>query len=299
MNRVFLPFLLLLAWGQTGCLEQAASQQLATTSDPGSTRPAEAGQPIFDEDWGKNARWDDGKAEVATYEARRSIYGQARQFDYTFVVVKEVFNRAYGVKTDDYRRDDLFEVFKLNMFGRIPTNNYPYHFLTSAFVRRDQPTELYKLTHSSQEWCGNVFKEFKPVEEQPDKLRYVYHSYWDGQGDGQQVLDRDFLFEDQLPLTLRTLNFRDGLTFTRQLLPTEVSSKAYEARPLQATFSVQKSQVEAMGQSRPAWKVSVAGATRNTYWLGIEYPHYLYRMEASDGRSLQLRDLKRWAYWQF
>ena len=37
---------------------------------------------------------------------------------------------------------DVFPVMKVNQFCRIPTDQYPYHFLTSLFFRRENPTPL-------------------------------------------------------------------------------------------------------------------------------------------------------------
>ena len=47
---------------------------------------------------------------------------------------------------------------KINQFCSIPAEQYAYHYLTSLFFRRDQPASLFKMSLSSQEWCGGTFK---------------------------------------------------------------------------------------------------------------------------------------------
>ncbi|GAB4430260.1 MAG: hypothetical protein OHK0039_48920 [Bacteroidia bacterium] len=282
-------FLLLLSAGLWACTGgQSAPDQ---TPPPPPAPTASALSAHFDPAWAAAAHWDDGLAEVATYDAVRVIYGKPRTFEYTFALVKEAFNAAYRVKTDDYQRDDLYDVLKLNMFARIPTDNYPYHFLTSVFVLRSDATRLHKLTTSSQEWCGNTFKEFL---REGEGLRYTWHSYWDGQGDGSSTLGGDVLFEDQLPLTLRSLRFAEGLRFEHALLPSEISSRAYPPQPIQAEFVVSADPVGEVA----AWRVDVrAAAQRSSYWFDSNFPHAMLRMERSDGSSAVLKDLRRWAYW--
>lgn len=243
----------------------------------------------FSPAWAANALWDDGLAEVATYTAERVIYDKTRHFDYVLITVKEDFNKAYDVKTDNYDREDLFPVMKVNQFCRIPTENYPYHFMTSLFFRRANPVNIHKLTSSSQEWCGQTFKSITP---KGNRLQFAYNSYWDGQGTGKMTLDKGLLFEDQLPYTLRSLKFREGLTFSAALAGLVQTSKASAPEIFAATFAVKKAGGD--------WQVSVqlGPGKRNTYLFAATYPHVLLRQQTWDGRNLQLKEVKRYAYWK-
>ena len=107
----------------------------------------------FNAEWANNPHWYDGLAEVATYQAQRTIYNKERNFEYTYVTVAEDFNKEFRVKTDDYNRKDLYKVMKVNAFCKIETDNYPYHFLTSMFFPFATPWSLDKMTNGSQEWC--------------------------------------------------------------------------------------------------------------------------------------------------
>ncbi|MGV3504343.1 MAG: hypothetical protein ACO1O1_11590 [Adhaeribacter sp.] len=243
----------------------------------------------FTSDWAANSLWDDGLAEVATYQAERVIYNRNRQFDYVLITVKEDFNKAYDVKTDRYDRKDLFAVMKVNQFCRIPTENYPYHYMTSLFFRRSNPLNLHKLTSSSQEWCGNTFKAITPVG---NRLEFSYNSYWDGQGMGKMTLNKALLFEDQLPYSLRSLKFKAGLVFSAPVASLMQTSKASAPDIYPAAFAVKKAGAN--------WQVDVqlGPGKYNTYWFAGAYPHVLLRQQTWDGRSLRLKEVKRYAYWK-
>ncbi|EMR00833.1 hypothetical protein [Cesiribacter andamanensis] len=248
--------------------------------------------PLFREDWAADALWDDGQAEVATYAARREVYGKVREYEYTFITVKEEFNTEHGVKTDDYTRSDLYPVLKINKFARLETDNYPYHYLTSLFYKRNEPGLLHKMTHSSQEWCGNTFKLF---QQEGRGYQYLWSSYWDGQGDGREKLTGTPLFEDGLSHSLRALPFAEGLQFARPVLESQISNKATPPATYQAHFTVSSSREEPLD----SWQVQVQLARDKTshYWFAKAYPHILLRMQSWDGQELQLQQQERRAYW--
>jgi hypothetical protein len=177
---------------------------------------------------------------------------------------------------------------KCNQFARVPTDNYPYHFLTSLFFRWENPAQLHKLTASSQEWCGHTFKEYL---ENGQGFSFQYHSYWDGEGSGKEDVPAAW-FEDQLPYTLRALRFADGLSFERPLYPTEKHSRARKPQAQAASFSV--------SSDGDQWRVDVRtpnGPSR--YWFAKAYPNALRRQESWNGLRLSLRKIDRYPYWAY
>jgi len=238
--------------------------------------------------------WDDGLAEVAVYDAEREVYGKKREFEYTQVTVKGDFNREHNVKTDDYSCQDLFPVMKINQFCRIPTDNYPYHYLTSVFVHREQPWALHKLTSTSQEWCGNTFKA---ITAESDHFKQYYNSYFDGQGEGERDLPGDLLAEDQLSYTLRSLRFKDSTAFEIDVLETQQTNQSKEPVVYE---NAKVSSVGVMFNNVPAWKVDVqlAEGKTNTYWFAKAYPNQLLEQKTWDGRNYKLKKMSRYAYWQ-
>jgi hypothetical protein len=283
--KIYLPglfWLYLVLFGLGSCTSRMGQNDLSKEQ-----------QANFNPEWAQNKHWDDGLAEVAIYQAERVVYNKPRSFEYLLITVKEDFNQAFNVKTDNYNRSDLFPVMKVNQFCRIPTDNYPYHYLTSLFFRRENPVQVHKITSSSQEWCGNTFKA---IIQAGNNFNYTFNSYWDEQGAGELALPGDVLFEDQLPYTLRSLRFKDGLTLKAQVAELLQTNKANKPAVYQTTITVHSDT-----RSTPnLWLVSVklSAEKENKYFFRKEYPHILEKQQTWDGRQLQLKEVKRYAYWQ-
>ena len=271
------------------------------SSRSSSAAPPQEADRAFDPAWARDPLWDDGQAEVALYKAHRPQYGKIESYEAVFIVVKEDFDPQFYVKADPpLEGKQLLPVLKLNAVHSYWTANYPYHFLASVFVRRDEPTALVKFTLGSQEWCGNTFKEVRTWGARPE---LVSHSYFDGQGDGTRPLDLrpGDLLEDQLPLALRSLKFAPGLRLHRRLLPSLISNNLREPPQFQdAMIGVQGEEAVVTRAGRyPAWVVFVEfGTMRQIWWFEKAPPHTLLKMESSDGRSLLLKARTRKPYWQ-
>jgi hypothetical protein len=283
---------LLIALTMPACAPDAPQTEKPTAR--ASVQALQAIMPHFDEQWAMNKYWEDGLAEVATYDAERVVYKKKRQFEYTLITVKEEFNQEFNVKTDDYQRPDLFPVMKVNAFCQIPTDQYPYHYLTSLFFRRDQPVALYKMTTSSQEWCGNTFKA---IVDDGVNFKENYNSYWDQQGTGSRDLRRNVLLEDALPYSLRTLRFGQQTAFDLVVMALQQTSKATPPEYYNAHLST--TEAAAGDTPAPAWRVAVqlAPDKQNVYWFAKTYPNILLRQTTWDGRTLRLKGQRRYAYW--
>lgn len=132
---------------------------IGCSSRPDAKTPGPFTQ-YFNSGWAENKLWDDGLAEVATYAAERTIYDKKRSFEYTLITVKEDFNQEFDVKTDDYQRQDLFPVIKVNAFCRISTDNYPYHYLTSSFTGAKTLLKFIKLPARRRSGAVTPLKPF-------------------------------------------------------------------------------------------------------------------------------------------
>jgi len=257
--------------------------------------------PVFDSAWARDPLWDDGQAEVSLYDARRPQYGKVESYQAVFLVVKEDFDPKLLVKADPpYEGKQLIPVLKLNAVHSYWTPNYPYHFLASVFVRRDDPAALVKLTVGSQEWCGNTFKEVKLSGGRPELHA---HTYFDGEGDTTRPLDlrSGDLLEDQLPLSLRSLPFAPGLEVRRRILPSLIANNLRRPlNPVEAVVRVAGEETVQTGAGRlAAWKVSVEmGELKQTWWFEKTFPYALLKMESSDGRAWLLKSRARQPYWK-
>ncbi|OGX87646.1 hypothetical protein BEN47_00295 [Hymenobacter lapidarius] len=275
-----------------GC--DARSEQKPERHTPAADRALQSVLPHFNQQWGLQKLWEDGLAEVATYEAERTVYQKKRTFELTQITVKEEFNPQFNVKTDDYQREGLFSVMKINQFCNIPTDQYPYHYLTSLFFRLEQPVSLFKTMTSSQEWCGTTFKT---IVDDGVNFEQAYNSYWDNQGVGSRSLRRDVLLEDALPYTLRSLWFEQLPTIELVVLDLQQTNKVTPVKYYQARLTTAEARAGDVAES--AWRVALLleAGKENVYWFAKKYPNILLRQTTWDGRSLRLKSARRYAYW--
>ena len=246
--------------------------------------------PYFNSEWAMNKLWEDSLAEVATYTVEQTAVSKPQRFDCTLITVKEEFSLQYNVKSDDYKRKDLFPVIKVNQIYSVPGELAPRSCLTSMFFRRDQPVPLYKLAASSQDWNGTTFKAVFD-----DGLQYVetYNSYKDRQGTGERQLRRDVLFEEALPYTLRCLQFERkpafGVSVCAVQQPNNYQAPVYYAAQLRVADGLEADTPE------PAWRVTVALADekKNVYWFAKKYPNLMLRQNTWNGRNMTLKEVRR------
>ena len=256
----------------------------------------------IDASWSRAAAWNDGRAEVARYEAHRMVYGSDRTFEAVLITVKEEFDKALGVKADPpYEGKSLTTVLKLNVIGRIQTENYPYNYMTSVFVSRDDPRVLVKLSQSSQEWCGTTFKEVVTWDGPP---HMNFNSYFDGQADGRHpvALEGGALLEEQLLLVLRAADLKSGQRYSFLLFDSLVTNsvKLPTAAPAEAVLAGEETLDTEAGPfaTRRIEIRSPSDATpRLTVWIEDEVRRALVKLKAADGRSLLLKEISRRDYW--
>jgi len=263
---------------------------LNSCKQPDTASIAYPASEVFNHDWAMGKVWEDGQAEVAHYDAEMIVYGKVRKFDNAYITVKEEFNRDFNVKTNDYKRDDLFSVMKVNKFGRFETENYPYHYLTSLFFKREKPEQLHKMTHTGQEWCGNTFKQFELTSR---GYEYDYNSYFDGYGDGRMAIEgTDLIWEDQLSYLLRATKFKDGLEFNKKVLDSQINTKTRRPKIYDANFKV--------SDRDSVWHVELALEEDkvNTYTFDKQYPNLLQEQTTWYGYNLKLNRVSRYQYWR-
>ncbi len=251
--------------------------------------------------------WGDGKAELNGYRLTQPRYGAPRTGTAVYVFVTEDFVDATRVQADPgkHPKSDTFPVMKLNAIRRFQTGIYDYHVMTSTFLRVAPGWPLAKASFSSQEWCGHVWHQLIP---RGTRLAGLFHSYFDGEADGTEDLERpaDGVLEDELPLLLRGWNgvyLKPGETKTVPLLPTLLRTRL-EHRPLawtqaKITRSAQTStvRVPAGTFTVSVYDVEVAGGRRASFAVEAQPPYRLVRQTGADGEELVLLGSERLAYW--
>jgi hypothetical protein len=250
--------------------------------------------------FGEHALWNDGLAEVATYQAKKKIYGVLRDHEAVMITVKEDFSREMYTKADPpYEGKKLLPVLKVNLFSRIETDNYPYHYLVSLFVKRNDLFHPVKMTVSSQEWCGNTFKLFKNWQSPPS---FEYHSYFDEQGDGETTVNFQSgdLLREQLLISLRDIPFQEGYRKTFRLLESQMTNKFKKPTWQQAELVVVgEEDVETPAGTIRSWRLNITSYNdRISIWFSRDYPHPLVKYFDASGEEMILKEISRSAYWK-
>lgn len=186
----YLTILLLIAFA-TGC-------QIETSTETSETTFASyAPDPDF------NEYWYSGKAEITSYKLNQARYGEIHPGHAVLIFVTEPFSKSKQVKLDypDRAGDDEVTVMKLNMTKKFNTGIYPYSMMQSTFtpVQIDQFPHTYKVTTSSQEWCGHTFLQ---LNSEKNKYRVRGLSYFESEGDTDFTLRKTWL-EDELWTRIR------------------------------------------------------------------------------------------------
>ena len=246
-----------------------------------------------------SALWDDGRAEIDAYEAAVLRYGVPRRFTAYLIVVKEDFSRTQLVKADPgHHPDDLFSVLKLNHAINYQTGIYAYHQLASAFFDRAS-MDLVKFSLTSNEWCGNAYKEYTRRD---GRGALHAHTYWDNQAEVTYdvPVGPEVVFYDQLPLWIRSLPQTAGTALSLRLVPTQIESRG--SKPVIVPASLQAAREERVvvpaGAFRALrWELTPADGRPDVYWTSLHDPHVLVAWERPDGTAYRLKWTQRLAYW--
>src|ERR1043166_5042534 len=129
-----------------------------------------------------NSYWGDGKAEFNIYDAQIVREGAPRPCEILHVLVRESFDPKQLVQSDKANQPDLIAVLKLNQILHVPTGLYVAQQMHSNFWRVDNAS-LLKFSLTSNDSCGNTYKEARHIGEQ---ISYEYHTYWDGMAEGKE-----------------------------------------------------------------------------------------------------------------
>lgn len=248
--------------------------------------------------WAVDDVWDDGRAEIAYYDAVRVIYGEPRTYEAVAITVKEPFDRDALVKVDGTPGEAALAVLKLNVVRDIPTESYPYRMMTSVYVERARPERLLKATNGSHEWCGNTWQALRVAD---GRARYEWQSYFEGEADGSQEIGplEGTLLSDQLLLVLRGLAPRDGLERRLSLLPSIADTRGGPLRASDARLRVVgRESLTVPAGTFDAWRLRIDGGPQPaTWWIRAGGSGIVLKVEADDGERLELRRAERRAYW--
>ena len=242
---------------------------------------------IFASDLFRDRLWDDGRAEYDIYAATEVREGLPRPARVVYLIVKEPFDPKTRVKSD---RPGSIDVLKMNQVIDVPTGVYAFHQMESTFWNRATAAVL-KVSLSSNDSCGNSFKEGWL---EGGFFRLLFHTYWDGEADGERriPIPPGALFYDELPMKLRCLRRFDAGEYPVRLLPSIIGSKV--GRPAFGPATIRVLPPAADGSIR----IEVAHASGiDRFAFDRAAPHLLRSWKRADGSALELRKSQRLDYW--
>ncbi|MCZ6837248.1 MAG: hypothetical protein O7G85_15845 [Planctomycetota bacterium] len=256
-------------------------------------------------DWKTDPAWHQGKAEWALYDATRPVYGQPRAYEATIFTNKQRMDPETTTKASDWQDPRSIEVFKHNVSELIPTPNYVYRFLTTAFVRTDT-LELFKLTASTQEDCGSTFKQFTQNQGTINEQSFSYFANEGERHVSFQAPDH-LAFHDTLSLTLRDYPFQASIKpeLELQLVPDQTSTHQTGATPAPARVRyVSLESISLPYGDLEAHHLVVEHETdgkssQSEYWFASDpgMRHVMVKYEGPYGLRYELKRLDWWAYW--
>ncbi len=276
---------------------------LATAAVLAAALSPVAGQDFY-------AHWGDGRAELSSYRIEQPRYGEPREAYGVLIFVTEDLHAGTGIKVESPApAADRVYVLKLNNVLKFTTGIYDYSVMTSVFSSVEprtgvEPFELWKVSLSSQEWCGHVFEEVRAA---PDSLRGDLNSYFEREGRQQWSLETpaDFESEDNLLIRIRELKgewMKTGEARQLRLLPGLWKVRAREAPRELMHATLTKGAVEEIeaGGVRAAavrWTWGY-GHGQTVVWVEQAAPRRILAWRDSGGGSGELMRTLRVPYWE-
>lgn len=199
--------------------------------------PVELKGPVVNKVKEFDSYWNQGKAEITSYDLYQARYGEMREGVAHIIFVTEEISKEKQVKLDNPNipPDQKMTVLKMNMVKKFQTGIYPYSMMLSSYVQTAgvAPWQAIKLSMSCQEWCGHVFSQ---LNLKPDHYDFQSHSYFESEDEIKKKIDR-FTTEDAIWNLIRVnpdaLIQSDSIMIIPGLLFSRLSHK--EVKPYRAS----------------------------------------------------------------
>ncbi|WP_418262730.1 septum formation inhibitor Maf [Flavobacterium faecale] len=135
--------------------------------------------------------WYNNDAELSSYDLVQARYGELRKGTAVLVYVTEPFSEKSFTKANQASTNTI-SVLKLNFTKNFNTGIYPYSMMNSSFFPVNGNSSL-KISSSTQEWCGHVYTEVKPVDK---GFEVNIRSYFEGESIDKVTIKKVLLEDD-------------------------------------------------------------------------------------------------------
>ena len=236
--------------------------------------------------------WYAGTAEITSYKLLQERYGELRMGTAVNIYVTEDFLPKEHVKADTPAQENI-PVLKLNQIKEFVTGIYPYSIMTSTFTPTSSKNNAIKISHSMQEWCGQVYAQLN----NRDDFHIQSHSYFEGEADQEFILKKSWLESDLWNLI--------------RINPEELPAGDFNMVPSFEFFSMSHNKMEAheasagvtVGDSISNYEVTYPFLKRKLkIYFSSAFPHTIERWEETHANGLvtsaeKMKRIKS-AYWK-
>lgn len=298
-----IAFLLLML---TGLLEgcdgkppKFVEEKLNRTAAP-KPKPAQTGNELYNAAFTTDSLWQQGYEETRIYTITRSIGGKQHRGTEVWTTRREKFSRTTYAAAADSEQNSL-SVLTQHRIGYLTIEtqtsdtgsdtgekNLRVQVAEMVAVDLRNAAALVKYVLSLQSKTDLISKTLRRLV---GRSMLYYHTL--AEGDGETELDQDVFLEDQIPLSMRALNFAPDKVFYRRVTASQrfgetPSPKVYD----EAEFKcVARDTLKLGGVQKIAWhlQVSLDNLTRSSYWFDTTFPHALVKATLHSGAEIEAR----------
>ncbi|CAN5401349.1 hypothetical protein BH09SUM1_BH09SUM1_31170 [soil metagenome] len=233
------------------------------------------------------AEWNDGQAEFALYDAERVIDAATVHHGALIVTAKETFSReTFARARFPYGQRPVISVVRQSIRASGGDGANPHFFASDVICNADALTKLLRLQSTVTDAMGVNSVDYQLWKEKPI---LQYSSFRDEIGNGSEYFSAasDAVFEEELPLLLRTVRFEDGLLCDFRLYPAQLTGTSKRRDPIAARVTATA--------VKDGWSLLIEAqdAREITFVFGSTPSHILSSASYSDGRSLKLKSIER------
>ncbi len=252
--------------------------------------------------------WNDGLAEVTSYDLTSTIDNEPRRGVAISIVSAETLSNSLRVKAEPgkHPKTDEFPVVKLNLLKDLQTGISNSHeqltvFLSMAAANGRPAGFPTKIAYSRQDWQGSLYHQMLFDR---TTIRSSRHSYLDGDADQQQEVqyppaatctDALWFWARQLgePFVKRgEFRLAPVLTSLDGQQPPQFRQSNFTRSPVNQRLTMPAGNFEV-----ELCTVQIESDIRK-FWVEREAPHRIVRWETSAGERGQLLASERMKYWQ-
>jgi hypothetical protein len=239
--------------------------------------------------------WGDGKAEFDLYDAQVLRDGGPRGAEMTLVFMREVRDPKTAARVVEPKTGPSEQMIRMTRSLPLPRGLFLEQQLLDAFWRA-KDGHLVQLVFQGSDMLDTVAKHISEntgSEPSSWKLDFVSSGAGSSTTTSKPATGKPVIFYDELPLRVRTMDFRKtNDEFEILLLPTIVSAKkdSLEGQPARISWKSSDRQIEIEVRHE-------AGVDR--FKVDATFPFLLREWQAADGGRFKLKNSLKVKYWDY